>query len=99
MSIPPPSFSPTDSNELYDSITGELIYSSKKTVWHDSAYNLDTYEKLLSAVDNVLKIKGEIKINTPPPPSSTFLPRVYNLQMLALQDQNFFDSENSLSLS
>jgi hypothetical protein len=112
MSTIPPYYSPEGSNDLFNSETGELIFSAKKTIWKDSTFecvkeeiykeidykHLSNQRKLHNIVNAFISSGREIKINTPPPPSASFLPRVYNLQKLALQDQELFDSENSLSL-
>lgn len=69
-----PTYSPPDSEELFDAITGELIYSSKVTIWVDTYAEATRVQKLQSAISS---LGNRIKINTPPPPSPDFLPTAY----------------------
>lgn len=69
-----PCFSPADSDELFDSLTGELIYSSKKSIFVDTYAEANRVQKLQEAISS---LGGRIKINTPPPPSPDFLPNAY----------------------
>ena len=91
MSDIPKLFSPEGSDELYNSETGEMVYSPKKTIWVDDQFDLikqetykknaerdlHNYRKLKKYVDEFLLSGREIKINTPPPPSSDFLPNAF----------------------
>lgn len=69
-----PCFSPADSDELFDSLTGELIYSPKKSIFVDTYAEANRVQKLQEAISS---LGGRIKINTPPPPSPDFLPNAY----------------------
>jgi len=81
---------------LFDSETGEFKFSptQKNFTWYENQNDASFYDKLNSSIERVLKIKKKFVINTPPPPSPTFLPRVYALQQLALSDLEYFDKEN-----
>lgn len=93
MSTIPPYYSPEGSNDLFDSETGELIYSAdKNTIWKDSTFefikeeiykanayrDLSNKRKLEKFISLGISSGKEFKINTPPPPSPDFLPKVYS---------------------
>ena len=67
-------FSPPDSEDLFDSLTGELVYSPKKSIWSDTYADANRIQKLQNSISS---LGGRIKINTPPPPSPDFLPNAY----------------------
>lgn len=69
-----PLYSPTDSDELFDSVTGELVYSSKITIWVDTYAEANRVQKLQESLSFLGR---RFKINTPPPPSPDFLPTAY----------------------
>ena len=74
MSANRPCFSPADSDDLFDSLTGELAYSPKKSIFVDTYAEANRVQKLQEAISS---LGGRIKINTPPPPSPDFLPTAY----------------------
>lgn len=74
MSTNPPTFSPEGSDELFNSETGELIYSPKKTIWVDTYAEANRVQKLQESISS---LGSRFKINTPPPPSPDFLPNAF----------------------
>ena len=64
MSTNPPTFSPEGSDELFNSETGELIYSPKKTIWVDTYAEANRVQKLQESISS---LGSRFKINTPPP--------------------------------
>ena len=92
MSNNPPYYSPDLSTDLFDSTTGELIFSIvKNPIYKNSTFDFikeEVYEnqkirdcaaqkKLSSFVDALIAKDVHIKINTPPHPSPDFLPNIY----------------------
>lgn len=91
MSISPKYYTPEGSNELFDSETGELLYSAQETIWFDDQFDiikketyknnayrdLENYRKLKGHVDSLIQSGVTIEIKKPPPPSPEFLPKAY----------------------
>ena len=67
-------FSPPDSDELFDSLTGELVFSPRTSLFVDTYSEANRVQKLQSSISS---LGNRIKINTPPPPSPDFLPNAY----------------------
>lgn len=74
MSTNPPIFSPEGSDQIFNSETGELIYSPKKTIWVDIYAEANRVQKLQESISS---LGSRFKINTPPPPSPDFLSNAY----------------------
>lgn len=78
MSPNSPLYTPIDSDDLFDSLTGELIYSPRKSIYFYSSSEAEReYIRIRKLQKAFSSLHGRIKINKPPPPSPDFLPNAY----------------------